>query len=127
MEAKACSAKENLILIPKCEKYVEYMINVLIKLPRTEKFNIGNEFKICMYQMFENILFLSKMPKSMRLTIYNKIDALIAIQRCYIRIIYKSSYIDEKKYKVSICMLDEIGKILGGYIKSLGIRYETDR
>ena len=79
MEAKTCSTKENLILIPKCEKYIEYMINVLIKLPRTEKFNIGNEFKVCMYQMLENILFLSKMPKSMRLTICNKIAAYSSI------------------------------------------------
>ena len=36
----------------------------------------------------------------------------------------KNRYIDEKKYKQSISLLDEIGKILGGYIKSLGIKYE---
>ena len=34
-----------LALIPKSEKYIQYMIEVIIKLPRTEKFSIGTEFK----------------------------------------------------------------------------------
>ena len=28
-------------LIPKATNYIEYMVDVIIKLPRTEKFNIG--------------------------------------------------------------------------------------
>ena len=36
-----------LILIPKYERYMEYMLEVMVKLPKTEKFNIGNEFNIC--------------------------------------------------------------------------------
>jgi len=121
------NASENLILIPKCEKYIEYTINMILKLPRTEKFNVGNELKTCMYQMFENIIYLSKLPKNMRLVICNKIDALIAIQRVLIRIMYKSRYIDEKKYMTSISLLNELGKLTGGYIKALGIKYEADK
>ena len=36
-------SKQELILIPKYEKYMQYMIDVIIKIPRTEKFNIGND------------------------------------------------------------------------------------
>lgn len=43
-----------LILIPKYEKYMQYMIEVIIKMPRTEKFNIENEFKLVMYKSLEN-------------------------------------------------------------------------
>ena len=32
-------------LIPKSENYIQYMLEILFKIPRTEKFNIGNEFK----------------------------------------------------------------------------------
>lgn len=49
------SNKEELTLIPKYERYMQYMIEVIIKMPRTEKFNIGNEFKNIMYKMLENI------------------------------------------------------------------------
>ena len=46
--------KENenkLSLIPKTEKYIEYILNIIFKLPRTEKFSIGTEYKASMYKM----------------------------------------------------------------------------
>lgn len=110
--------KEELILIPKYEKYMEYMIQVILKMPRTEKFNIGNEFKTVMYKMLENILYINKVEISKRLYYLNLIDAELNTQRVMIRIMVKNKWIDEKKYKVSMDLLYEIGKILGGLIKS---------
>ena len=111
------SSKEELTLIPKYERYMQYMIEVIIKMPRTEKFNIGNEFKNIMYKMLENILYINKIEKSERLYYLNLIDAELNTQRIMIRIMVKNKWIDEKKYKVSMELLYEIGKILGGLIK----------
>lgn len=110
--------KQELILIPKYEKYMEYMLQVILKMPRTEKFNIGNEFKCVMYKMLENILYINKLEMSKRLYYLNLIDAELNTQRIMIRIMVKNRWIDEKKYKVSMEMLYEIGKILGGLIKA---------
>ena len=52
-----------LIIIPKIETYIEYMLTILIKLPRTEKFSIGTEIKTSMYEMLKYILFASKIDK----------------------------------------------------------------
>ena len=41
-----------LVIIRKIEKYIEYMLTILIKLPRTEKFSIGTEIKTTMYYMY---------------------------------------------------------------------------
>ena len=49
----------NLIIIPKTEKYIEYMLTILLKLPRTEKFSIGTEIKTSMYEMLK-IFFLKR-------------------------------------------------------------------
>lgn len=35
--------ENKLILIPKSERYIEYMLDLIIKLPRIEKFSIGTE------------------------------------------------------------------------------------
>ena len=110
--------KQELIFIPKYVKYMEYMLQVIMKLPRIEKFNIGNEFKLVMYKMLENILYISKIEISKRLYYLNLIDAELNTQRVMIRIMTKNKWIDEKKYKVSMEMLYEIGKILGGLIKA---------
>ena len=114
-------ANENkLKLIPKAEIYVEYIINMIIKLPRTEKFSIGTEYKISLYKMLEEIMYLNKMDKNSNvsvISVLNKIDSLLMAQRIYLRIMYKNKWIDKKKYLVSMEMIYEIGKILGGLIK----------
>ena len=111
-----------LIMIPKIEKYIEYMLTVLLKLPHTEKFSIGTEIKTSMYEMLKNVLLASKLEKNKRLQIYNIVDSHIYYQRICIRILYNHKWIDEKKYKYSNELLSEIGKILGGLIKSLGVK-----
>ena len=64
----------NLSLIPKIEKYIEYMLIILLKLPRTEKYSIGTEIKTSMYNMLKNILLANKSDKIKRLPIYNIVD-----------------------------------------------------
>ena len=110
--------KENsLQLIPKYERYIQYMLEIILKLPRIEKFNIGNEFKNSMYQTLENILYIEKIDKYQRLYYLNIIDTKLSYQRILLRIMLKNKYIDEKKFKVSMELIYEIGKILGGLIK----------
>ena len=60
-------------LIPVYEQYMEYMIQLLIKLPRTEKFSIGTDFKQVMYSTLEDIMYINKLHISKRLEYLNKI------------------------------------------------------
>lgn len=110
--------------IPKYERYVEYEIEVYIKLPKIAKFNIGNRYIDNILKTLENIYLLQKVDTKKRIEILGEIDAYFSFQRSCLRVIYKLRYIDEKKFNVSIRYLRELGMMLGGYIKSLGIRYE---
>ena len=115
---KTKEKKENkLKLIPKTEKYIEYMLQLCMKLPRIEKFSIGTEYKASMYQLIENIMILRKIDKQEGLKILNKIDALLNTQRIYLRIMKKERWIDEKKFNVASGQIYEIAKILGGLFK----------
>lgn len=110
--------KENkLQLIPKSEKYIEYILQMIIKLPRTEKFSIGNEYKQSMYEMLRNIMYLSKIEQNQALNILNKIDAELNTQRIFLRIMKNNKWIDERKFKIAMEQIYEIGKILGGLLK----------
>ena len=66
--------EKELQLIPKYEKYIYYILNVLNKIPRTEKYSIGNEFKSSMYQTIENIVCIPKIEKSRKMYYLNSID-----------------------------------------------------
>lgn len=109
----------SLILIPKYEKYMEYMLEIiLIQLPRTEKYSIGTEYKNLMYETLQNILYVEKIDKSKKLVYLNKIDADLNTQRILLRIMKKMHWIDEKRFDyVMNTLIKEIGMILGGLIK----------
>ncbi len=50
---------DKLVIIVKIEKYIEYMLIILIEIPRTEKYSIVTEIKTSMYEMLKNILCIS--------------------------------------------------------------------
>ncbi len=104
-------------LIPVYEQYMEYMVQLLIKLPRTEKFSIGTDFKQIMYSALEDIMYINKLEKEHRLFYLNKIDAKINAQRIMLRVMKKFAWIDIKKFNTAMEKIYEIGKILGGLIK----------
>ena len=103
--------KENeLILIPKAERYIEYMLEVILKIPRTEKFSIGTEYKSSMYKMLEGIMYLNKIEIKDRFKSINKIDADLSVQRILLRIMYKNAWIDKKKFEYAMSLIYEMGK-----------------
>lgn len=108
-----------LILIPKFEQYMEYMLEVILfKLPRVEKYSIGNEYKTSMYETYKNIMYLNKAEDKKKMYYLNLIDCDLNVQRTFARIMYKYKWIDEKKFDVIMKQhLYEIGSILGGLIK----------
>jgi len=118
---------KQLTLIPKIEDYIEYVLNVITKLPRTEKFSIGNEYKKSMYEILENSLYMAKVnnseDKKEILKTLNYIDSKLTCQRIYLRIMKKQKWIDENKFNISINKIYEIGKIVGGLVKYYAKNY----
>ena len=107
-----------LSLIPKTEQYMEYMLNLIVKLPRVEKFSIGNEYKISIYKLIEKTLYLNKNLNTYRnFELLNEIDVLLNCQKIYLRIMYKNYWIDDRKQKIAMEKIYEIGKIIGGLLK----------
>ena len=119
LKRKLIKKEDVLTLIPKTEKYIEYMLSVILKIPRVEKFSIGNEYKNSMYKMLENILYLNKTDTN-RVKLLNKIDADLSVQRIFLRIMYKNTWIDKKKFDYSMTLIYELGKIVGGLTKGYG-------
>lgn len=118
---------KQLTLIPQIEDYIEYVLNIITKLPRTEKFSIGNEYKKSMYEILENSLYMAKVnnseDKKEILKTLNYIDSKLTCQRIYLRIMKKQKWIDENKFNISINKIYEIGKIVGGLVKYYAKNY----
>ena len=100
--------RKELTLIPKTENYIKYMLNVIVKLPRTEKFSIGNEYKNMMYKMLEEVMMLGKVVTEEKMNYINKIDARINVQRVFLRIMQDNKWIDEKNFYIAcLCQMNQ--------------------
>lgn len=117
--SKNNTKQDILYMLPKMERHIEYVLGVVLKLTRTEKFNIGQEMKLTVYDTLKNILYLSKIDIKSRLSVANVIDANISYEKSLIRIMYKNRYIDNKKYMYMMDELIVLGNMLGAYIKYL--------
>ena len=106
-----------LILIPKIEDYIKYTYQVLVKIPRVEKFNIGSEIKTSSLRMLEYAHYLNK-DRQNAYSYLNKIDALISYNRSMVRILNDEKSITKKNYETCISKLAEIGRMVGGLIKA---------
>ena len=117
---KENTSNRKLEVIPKMEKYIQYMLEIIIKIPRTEKYSIGTEYKTSMYETMKYIMYLNKIEESKCLYYTNIIDAELNVQRIYLRIMHKNRWIDDKKFNIAMEQIYELGKILGGLIKYYG-------
>lgn len=111
-----------LSMIPKAEKIVEYTYDIIAKLPRVEKYNIGTEVKNIAHSIMKSCVRINKVDKLDRMKYCNLLDSDIILSKVYIRLMYRQKYISEKQYMYYISILDELGKMLGGYIKSLNLK-----
>lgn len=83
--------KSNLEIQEKLYDFIKYIYPVLRQYPKSEKFSLQKDTKNC----------------------------IMDILRYYIRIAYDQEYISGHTYGVAAKKLTEIGKMLGGFIKSV--------
>ena len=63
---------------------------MIIKIPRTEKYSIGTEYKLSIYKMLESIIGLNKIEEKRKLCNLNNIDTELNLQRIYNGWLYKN-------------------------------------
>lgn len=95
----------------------------LIQFPKTEKFILASDIRKSMYDLLKLAITVQK--KYYKKTTLQELDVELDILRNLIRVAAdKRLYQDKKpclpfkKYEYWAKMVDEIGKMLGGYIKN---------
>ena len=108
--------KDPLLILGKIEDMMLYAYPVLNAYPKYERFVLAADIKRCMDQAMERIIEANK--KYYKKTTLQELDVEIDKLRKYIRLSYKLKYIDYKKYKHWGELVNEIGRMLGGWMAS---------
>lgn len=107
--------ESGLKLIPVFETYMLYMIHELRKIPRSEKFSLGTEFKQSMYSAYRDIMMVEKVEDRNKLYYLNKIDAELNVERGFVRLMFIENWISKEKFEIIMKeKIFEVGNVLRG-------------
>lgn len=106
-----------LIIYKKAEELLHFIYPVLINFPKAEKFALAQEIKQAFYALLRNILLANNIRYKRRLY-QEEADAYIKLLLVLFNVAKKQKYITQKKnYQIQL-KLEEIGRILGGWMRS---------
>lgn len=90
-----------------------------LTIPKQDRHTIWQKCENILLDVIENILLASQTPKSEKLPILEKTSLKLNFLRVFIRLMKEVKTIDNRKYIELQEAIDEIGKMLGGWIRSV--------
>lgn len=96
---------------------IQYGYICLRQFPKSERLALAGEVKLVMARMLRLIIQANK--RYYKKTTLQDIDVEIATLRIYIRLSKDLGFLPFKKYENWAKILDEIGKMLGGWMKNI--------
>ncbi|MEZ8316640.1 diversity-generating retroelement protein Avd [Vibrio splendidus] len=106
-----------LVIEEKCREMLMYGYQALKQFPRHEKHVLGAEIRLSMLQLQR--LIVTAFKRYHKKTTLTDLDIELAILKRRVRLAKDLRYLDLKKYQIWIGQLVEIGKMIGGWIKSV--------
>jgi len=101
----------------KCEDMLRYGYIALRQFPKAEKFTLSAEIKLTMWRLLRDIIKCNK--RYFKKTTMQDLDAGLDLLRSQVRLAKELSFLPFKKYEVWSRHLDEIGRMIGGWFKSI--------
>lgn len=87
-------------------------------IPKQDRYTIWQRCESLILDILEGILLVSQAQKTEKLSILERTSIKLNLLRIFIRLMKEIKTIDNKKYTTIETIIDEIGRMLGGWIKS---------
>ena len=110
-------ATQEFKILTKVKDMMLYAYPVLAQFPKAEKFSLAQDIRHCMNELME--LTITEDKKYTKKTTIENMDIANEKLKQYIEIAMELRYISFHKYEVWMRYLVEIGKMIGGLLKSV--------
>lgn len=102
------------------ELYKEFYLR-LKNFPKADKYSLGQKCEVVLVDILEGLLLASSSDKTKKAFYLERVSIKINLFRVYIRLAKDIKAIDSKSYIVIQELVDEIGRMLGGWIRTIKI------
>lgn len=107
---------EELKILQKVFDMMKYGYQALAQFPKSEKFALVADIKRCLHLILERVIEANK--KYYKKTTLQELDVEVTKLKAYLRLSHELGFLPPKKYELWSAMVVEIGKMVGGWIKS---------
>ncbi len=87
-------------------------------IPKQDRYTLWQKCENILLEILENILLASQMSKKEKLPVLEKTSLQLNLFRIFVRLAKEVRAIDSKKYVLLQNNTDEVGRMLGGWIRS---------
>lgn len=88
---------------------------MLAQMPKHEKYLMANKIRETGYAIFENAIIINK--KFHKRTTLTELNIKHELLRQYVNLAFELKYIDLQKHRTAQLKIDEVGKMIGAWIK----------
>ena len=107
---------DGLSILTKINDMIKYAYPALAQFPKSEKFALSQEIKLSMARVLRYAI--TGVKRYHKKTTLQDMDIELMVLRHYVRLSHELGFLPLKKYEVWSGYMVEIGKMLGGWIKS---------
>lgn len=115
-EQRAKPEWQELKIRQKVEDMIVYGYQALRQFPKSERHTSAADIKRSMFRLLALVITANK--RYFKKTTLQDLDVELDLLRSYIRIAMQLGFLPFKKYEVWSAQLNEIGRMLGGWIRS---------
>lgn len=108
---------EEFAMLQKIFDMMEYGYIALRQFPKSERYALSTDIKRCMDLILSHAIEAQK--RYYKKTTLQELDVELAKLRAYIRLSYQLRFLPMDKYSNWSAMVVELGKMLGGWIKTV--------
>ena len=116
-------ASEDFKTLRKVQDMMIYGYPILSRFPKVEKFSLAADIRSCMDTLLE--LTITEEKRYTKKTTLENMDIANETLKIYLRVAMELKYISFHSYEVWVAKLVEIGKMIGGLIKSVKDRSQS--
>lgn len=112
------SPPQDLLIAQRIEGMIEYAYVAVRQFPKSERHVLSAQIRLACWELLRLVVIANK--RYHKKTTMQDMDAAVDLLRRQIRVAHRLGFLPIRQYEHWARLIDEIGRLTGGWIKSLG-------
>jgi four helix bundle protein len=105
-------------IFQKAYELYKLLYQYVASFPKKDRYTLGQRVENSLLDFMESIILASQLSKTDKLPVLQKASIKLDVLKVFIRLCKDLKILDNKKYLILESQIQEIGRMLGGWIKA---------